>query len=128
GLAGIGLMYALGRRSGGKWCGVLAAFLTSLTWSHIYYSQEVRSYVFLFAATAAAYCAFLELLRRPRLRSAAAYAIALAVTSYLHYFGFLVLVAHGTFLILNPRRLAENRGRLARWYAGSVVAALSAYL
>jgi uncharacterized membrane protein len=88
----------------------------------------VRSYVFLFAATAAAYCAFLELLRRPRLRSAAAYAIALAVTSYLHYFGFLVLVAHGTFLILNPRRLAENRGRLARWYAGSVVAALSAYL
>jgi hypothetical protein len=127
-LAGMVAMYLLGRRTGGKWAGVFAAFLTCVTYSHIYYSQEVRSYILLFAATAWCYQAFLDLFYQPRLKSAAMYAVALATVSYLHYFGFLVLLAHGLFLLLYPKRLISRRGKLLRWYAGSAIAGLAAYL
>jgi hypothetical protein len=128
GLLGILAMYGLGKRAGGRWAGVYAAFLTCVTYTHVYYSQEVRSYIFLFAATAWCYGAFLRLVDRPSPRSATILALAAGVTVYLHYYGFLVLLTQGVFLLLHPGRLKRDRAALLRWYAASMAAVLLAYL
>jgi hypothetical protein len=109
GIAGIPAVYLLGKELFSKAVGFFAAAITALNIYHISYSQEVRSYGLLFLLTVLSFLAFVRLVRRPGLRGSLAYAAAVTLLLYTHYFGFFVLAAQVAAALFI---LAGRAGRL----------------
>lgn len=125
GVAGAALLYLLGRDLFDRRVGVIAALLLAVSVFHLYYSQEVRSYVLLFAASVAATHAYWLLFHSEGRRGAkAAYFVAASLlVLYAHYTGLFVVVAHflhrAVSLALRPDRRA-----LRLWAATQAAVAL----
>ncbi len=116
GIAGIPAVYFLGRELFSKTAGLFAAALTALNIFHIAYSQEVRSYSLLFLLSVLSFLAFTKLIRNPGFRPALAYAAAVTLLIYTHYFGLFVFASQIIIvLFLLPERklrlpLIKNAG------------------
>ena len=93
GIAGIPAVYLLGKELFNKTAGFFAAALVALNLYHISYSQEVRSYSMLFLLTVLSFLAFVRLVRNPGRRRALAYAAAVTLLIYTHYFGLFVFAS-----------------------------------
>ncbi len=122
GIASIPLMYALGRRLFGVGVGLLAALFLALSACSVVYSQEARGYSWLLLGVIASTYLFARLIAQPTLGTGCAYALAVGVMLYFHYFGLLVPLAHAASLPAVP-------GRSRPWKlvtaAASMIAVLS---
>src|SRR3974377_728910 len=99
GIAGIPVMYLLGRRLFGRGAGLLAALLLAISPCAVVYSQEARGYSWLLLGTLVSTYLFARLIERPTYAMAFAYALAAGVTFYFHYFGLLVPLAQAVALL-----------------------------
>jgi hypothetical protein len=115
------LTYVVVRRVSTEAVGLLSALLVAISPFQIMAAQEARMYPLLGALGLAATAALLGGVERGGMRRWAVYVIAAAAMVYTHYFGLLVLLAHGIWVGCWERR------HLGTWMAGvAIVAALYA--
>lgn len=102
-VATIPALYALGSRLYGRTTALLAAWLLCLSAFHVRYAQEARGYAFVaFFATLATWL-FVRNLQEPATARWRLYALAGAFTVYSHFYGGLVILAHGVSLLFLRR-------------------------
>jgi mannosyltransferase len=113
------VLYALGTRLFGRGAGLLAAWLLAINAYHIRYAQEARGYAMVvFFATLATWV-LVRNLQDPASAHWAAYSVACALAVYSHFFGALVVLAHGVSLVFLRRDDPpwKNLVRSGRWFA-----------
>lgn len=99
GILGILALYFLARELFSKKAGVYASLLASINFFHIYYSQEARSYSFIFLLTILSYLFLIKLLKNPNFKNAILYIVSTVALLYSHYFGYFVLASEIVFLV-----------------------------
>jgi len=98
------LSYLLGRAIGGARVGLIAALLTGVSPFQVMAAQEVRMYPLLgFLSLLCTYFLW-KALETGQRRFWGGYVAATAAMLYVHYFGFLVLGFHGSYLLVAHRR------------------------
>jgi mannosyltransferase len=114
------VVYLLGKEFFGKQAGVIAALLYALSYWHLYYAQEARSYALLNLSFALALKCLLSIvakLRRdaPPLRAALSvqglgFSLATVVLGYTHYVGIVIVaVLCATIMLIWWRQFAFDR-------------------
>lgn len=119
GLAAIPVVYALGARLFRPRVGLLAALLLAVNAFHLRYSQDARAYALLVLLTALCSLLFVRCIEEPRPRNWGHYAIASVLLVYAHFYGLLVVAAHGLSLAALPRQHRDGAGwfRSLRFFA-----------
>ncbi len=110
----IALTFLLGRRLNGNRVGILAAAFVALSPFQITSAQEARMYPFLTLFGLGATYALWLALEEGRPRHWIAYAVLLLLALYSHHFAFLLIPAHGAYLVAaRPGRPAMRAWLLA---------------
>ena len=111
GVAGIAVVFLVGRRIGGTTLGLIAALLTSVNAFHIAYSQEARSYALVFVVAALSYGALVALVENPTWRTALVYGTTVGVAIHIHYWALVMffgqIVAASFVMLLRRVRLRD---------------------
>lgn len=101
GLLTIAVVYALGRRLGGRAWGSLGAFLLAISRFHVWWSQETRMYILaVLWITLVLYIILRQVDARQRVGGWAAYALIAAAGLYTLYLAALAMVAAGAAVLL----------------------------
>jgi uncharacterized membrane protein len=125
GIASIGFAFLLGRRLGGSYvAGAVLAALFALSPMQIRFSQQIREYEMIAAATLASSWLLLRALERPSTVRVITYAIALGIGIYTSPLFVATVVAHGATAIVAARR--DGRAPFLAWVAATVAAAIVA--
>ncbi len=123
GVLAVAAVYVLGVRFLGRNQGTIAAFIAAIAPFHVWYSQEVRMYVFVLLFATLSMYFFLRLLDGDR-RTAiwVAYIVATILTIYSHYSGLILLLLEVSFAVFIwlTRRGSDNKApasksRSIRW-------------
>lgn len=93
GTSGVVAMYSLGKTMLNKPLGLFCATFTAINYFHIYYSQEVRPYVFAFLFATISFTCFILLLKSPTRKNQILYIVASLLLLYTHYYGIFVTIA-----------------------------------
>jgi mannosyltransferase len=122
-VATVPVIYALGSRLFGRTAGLVAAWLLAINAYHIRYAQEARSYALVVLLATLATWILVRNLQDPsngrsRFRWLE-YSVVCALTIYSHFFGALVVAAHGVAFLFLPRHKAPwtDYLRSLRWLA-----------
>lgn len=129
GSAGVWAVYLLGKECYNRNTGLIAAAITAVNFFTLYYSQEVRPYIFLFLTAALSFTYFIRLVKRQVRRNAILYGVFTAVMLYAHYYGFFLLLSQLIvllfFFIFDAER---SRLGLLKWFALSGAIMFGLYL
>jgi uncharacterized membrane protein len=88
---GIVTMFFLGKALKDSKTGAIAAFITSINYFHILYSQEARFYSLLFLGSSLSYLFFIKSVKEQgKILNFILYSLATALTLYTHYYGLVV--------------------------------------
>jgi len=131
GAATIPALYFLGRETVGSREGLLAAALLTVSYHHVWFSQNARGYTLLaFFVVAATYC-LVRAIREENSRLIVAYALLVGLGAYTHLtMVFLAVGQAGVVLTLLVWPAAERRGRWSQalWaFGGAAVVTLALY-
>jgi mannosyltransferase len=105
GVAAVALLIALVRRVNGWTAALLAGLILAVSWKHVDYSQEARSYSLFIMLAVLSTLLLVRLLERPSTPRLVAYGIALLALAYSHYQWIFVLVSHDAVVLLAGRRV-----------------------
>lgn len=100
GLAGIFMIYFLGKELRSDRVGLIASSITTFSFIHIYFSQEVRFYTLVFFAATGSFLFFIKAIRTERVIHFAVYVLFTALLIYTHYYGLVVLASQGIIFFL----------------------------
>lgn len=121
-VATVPVMYALGIRLFGRtighYTGLLAAWLLAINAYHIRYAQEARGYTLVVFFGTLATLLLVRNLQEPSSARWSWYTAACALAVYSHFFGALVVLAHGVSLAFLRRRDLpwKDLARSIRWF------------
>ncbi len=117
GVLSIWAVYAFGRMVTSRREALLAAALLTVSYHHIWFSQNARGYTGLLLGTLVGTAALLKLLSaaRPTWRAVVWYGLAMALAVYIHLTAVLVVVAHAIIWAV----LGWRRRRQGSWAAMS---------
>ncbi len=93
-LAGTAAIYAiflLGREFFNNRIGLIAALLATVNFFSIHYSQDGRSYIFIFLLSCISYTQLIRILKKPTLKRSLWYSLVSLVMIYTHYFSIFFL-------------------------------------
>ncbi|MCZ7596772.1 MAG: glycosyltransferase family 39 protein [Gammaproteobacteria bacterium] len=117
GIASLPALYLLGRQITDRREALLAAVLMTLSYHHVWFSQNARGYTALALGTVLASILFIAMLKSGRSSRVLvlAYAITAALTTWVHMTAVFVVAAHGLVLLWLAARHAriEPRAGLA---------------
>ncbi len=118
-VATVPVLYALGARLFGRSSGLLAALLLAINAYHIRYAQEARGYALVVFFAALASWLLVRNLQEPSSARWGAYTVVSALAVYSHFFGALIVLAHGVSLAFLPRKDLPwgDLKRSVRWFA-----------
>lgn len=98
GILSIPLVYLLGKEIKNRETGLFAAFILSINYFHIYYSQEVRSYILLFFFSTLTLWLLVRYLKQTNLKNLVFYSVSAIFLIFTHYYGFILLA--GQFILI----------------------------
>lgn len=116
--------HAIGHRVDGRRGAFAAAMAVGFSPFLQYYAREVRMYAPLVAVACAATYGLLRLVERPTRLPVAFYAATVATLLYTHYFGSLLIAAHGGALAVAALRRRISRTTLLLWSLALVAAGI----
>jgi uncharacterized membrane protein len=93
GIMGIFPIYLLGKEMKSEKVGLIAAFLCSINFFHIFYSQEARNYVLISTVASVSLLFLVRTLKKTTLQNGILFGFFTALMLYSHYFGFACLGA-----------------------------------
>lgn len=113
GIISILFIYLIGKKIYSEWEGLISAGLMAILWFPIYYSQEARVYSLLLLFSMFSFYFWIIVLEKAKdgkidFLNSFFFVLSASITSYLHYFGLLLIILQGTgtFLIfLKSRKL-----------------------
>lgn len=113
GAAGVAALFVFARRVVSTREGLLAALLLTVSYHHVWFSQNARGYTGLLVATTLGTALFLDGMRRPARGRWLGYAACLALALYVHLSAVFAFAVHGLVWLA---MLAWERGRASpRW-------------
>lgn len=118
---GIPLLYALGKRVGGRRTGLLAALLWALHPFQIWHAQDARNYAVWATVNALEIWLALRALRYRRLLDWGLYVAAAVVAAYVYYLEVFTFAALNLYVLAVYR---HNWRLLARWFLAQAAIAL----
>jgi mannosyltransferase len=130
GVGSVWALFLLGRRLMGENEALLASLLMTVSYHHIWFSQNARGYTGLLLFTNLATWLWLEAMERDRWRTWLAYAVCVALGLAIHMTMLFVAAAHALiFLVvwLRSGREKDRLGRAAAAYALGGTLALQVY-
>lgn len=98
GLISIYALYVLGKEIVNKQVGLISAFLLSINYFHLYYSQEARPYEFLLLCSIISFFMLIRFIKKPTRKNAIIYGVFSALMIHSHFFGLFALATQ--YLIL----------------------------
>lgn len=110
GISGVVAMFFLGQEVRDRKFGLIASLITSLSYIHIYFSQDIRFYTLVFLLSTLSYLYYIRAVRSAKVVDFVFYSLSTTLLMYTHYFGLVVFASQGIlFLLLNifyptPRR------------------------
>jgi mannosyltransferase len=122
-VATVPILFLLGERLFGRKAGLLAAWLLAINAYHICYGQEARAYALVVFLATLATLLFVRNVQDPASARWGSYAAVCALAVYSHFFGGLMVIAHGVSLFYLKRKEAPWRDFLRGvfWFAALVV-------
>ncbi|NQT92173.1 MAG: glycosyltransferase family 39 protein [Lentisphaerae bacterium] len=112
GVLGLAAIYCLGKEARGKTCGLIACLLALFNYYHVCYSQEARSYIWMFLFSACSLTFLIRYLRRRGVGSLLAYVATALLAMFTHYYG--VILVASQLLTAGVLTLAIREGRRER--------------
>lgn len=113
GVAGVAIIYLLGRSMYDRTVGTIAGLLATVSPFLVWHAQDARMYSLLFLLSGLSILLLVALTERVTAPRALAYVVATALLGYTHVYGLLVILAQGLFLVTRPllpgSRLALDR-------------------
>ncbi len=100
GTAGIYAIYLLGKEISNKQLGLLCAALTTINYYHIYFSQEVRPYIFAFLFATLSFTFFLKWIKISNRNNSILFSLFTLLLLYTHYYGLFVVAAQSILAIV----------------------------
>ncbi|NOT74798.1 MAG: hypothetical protein HOP08_07700 [Cyclobacteriaceae bacterium] len=100
GLAGIVAIYFLGKEVRDSRVGLAAAAITTFSYIHIFFSQDVRFYTLVFLFCTLSYLFLIRAVKNSRLIDFIFYIIFTSGVLYSHYFGVIVFATQGILFCL----------------------------
>ena len=100
GTAGIFAIYKLGKEVRSSRTGLVAATITSFSYIHILFSQDIRFYTLVFLSSALSYLFFVKAVKESKPLNFVMYALSSALLLYTHYFGLVVLASQAIIFCL----------------------------
>lgn len=100
GILSIYLLYLLGKEINDKKTGLIAAFLATINYFFIYYSQEARAYILLTFFTILTFYQLIRFLKNNNILNAILYGLSLTLMMNTHFFGLFVVVSHVVILLV----------------------------
>lgn len=113
GVASLGAVYALARRLTPRPEPLLTTLLLTVSYHHVWFSQNARGYTALLFWTVLASLLLVENLGRPRWSLTVAYSVVSALALYTHLTAAFFLAAHGLVYLFLVGRKAHAGRRLA---------------
>lgn len=93
GISGIVSIYFLAKEFSNRKVGLIAAFLTSINYFHVYYSQEGRMYSLLFFTSCIALLTLIKFLKMPNYKTMLLFVLGSLLLIYTQFFGVFELVS-----------------------------------
>jgi mannosyltransferase len=121
GVGSIWTLFLVGRRLIGEKEALLACALCTVSYHHIWFSQNARGYMGLLFFTNLATWLWLEAMDRDCLRTWTGYAIAVALGMWIHMTMLFVVGVHGLIFLLVWLREGRDWARLGRALCGFVL-------
>lgn len=122
GIASLYAIYILGKEMINKNVGLIAAFLLSINYFHLYYSQDGRPYIFLVLFTTLSFYKLIIFIKAPNKKNAVWYGISAALMIYGHFFGLLALFTQ--YVILLFFFIIEKKQNRLRFFIASFISGL----
>lgn len=94
-------VYLLAKEIFNRTAGIIAGWLVSLNFYHLYYSQEVRPYILLFLFTTLSFLFFIKDLRDPGKKTRRLFVFFTLLMLYTHYYGLFILLTQFIYLIIH---------------------------
>jgi uncharacterized membrane protein len=127
GLAGVYLIYFLGKELRNELTGLIASCITTFSFIHIYFSQEVRFYTLVFVAATGSFLYFIKAIRTEKIKHFAGYIGFTSLLIYTHYYGLVVLAAQGFVFVLVVVSMRPTRKFFLRgFFSAAMITALIA--
>ncbi len=122
GIAAIIVQWLITRRLLGPWPALVTALLLSLSYHHVWFSQNARGYTGLLLCTSAATLAFVNGIERPSWRNWIFYGVCVALAMYVHLSAIFFFMAHGAvyLLLLASHGLHEGKARMMPIWGASI--------
>ncbi len=120
-LIGVPVLYALGKRIGGRSMGYVAAFLWAIHPYQIWHAQDARNYAIWAALSPLAAWLALRALDKRRRLDWALYILAAATTGYIYYLELFAILVLNLFVILTRWR---DRRLLVQWFGAQIAIGL----
>jgi mannosyltransferase len=125
GAAAIPATYALGRELVGRRAALLAALLAAVAPLYVGYAQEAAMYALFALLALGAALAHARFVRSGSTASLLAYALAMLLALYTHYYALFLLAAQNGYLLWLARRGALPAERRRRWLLAQAGLALA---
>lgn len=112
GVLGIPSIYFLGKEILNKKVGLLAAFLTTFNYFHIYYSQEGRMYSLLFLTSCLSAVYLLKFIKEANYKHMLLFAVFSSLMSYSHFFGVFMLISFYSIILFYIIKSEDRLNRI----------------
>ena len=122
GIISIFLIYQVGHALFSRKIGLISCFISAISYFHIYYSQEIRSYSLLLLLTLLSFFLFIKIIKPDRTRKLY-FSLLLFVNTclaYTHVFGLFIIMSQVFYFIL----LWNKYKKLRIWFFGVQIATL----
>ncbi len=121
GVLAVAVMYPLAGRLAGRRTAALATLLLAINQSAVAFSQEARFYALLELWAMLTTWAVHEWVVDRRRRAGIAYLVLACVFVWLHTYAWLVLLAHGTWVLWRARRARSDPDECRRLWRGALM-------
>jgi len=113
GIISIFLMYKVGSQLFNQKVGLISSFISSISYFHIFYSQETRHYIMLLMLTLLSFYLFIKILKSDNRKALYFFLLLLAnvALAYTHVYGLLVIASQFFYFLLFWNKYKEVRGR-----------------
>ena len=127
GVSAIIVQWVITRRLLGPWPALVTALLLSLSYHHVWFSQNARGYTGLLLWTSLATLAFVDGIARPSWRNWIGYGACAAIAMYMHLSAIFFLMAHGAvyLLLLASGGLHDRKARIMPIWGALIGGALT---
>lgn len=110
GILAILVTYLVGRELFNSKIGLIASFLSAISYFHIYYAQEARTYALLLLLSLLSYLFFIKILKQNRNWYYLCYFLANFLLGYTHIYGLFIIASQIFYFCL-----LWNKYQLQRW-------------